>query len=131
MTESTDDTQAQTLGLTRWVSVAFMVFGLLALWLLDKIITAVWSMFAEPNPTLATGASALIAAVGALAAYRHPKVNRLSYEIVGELAKVTWPQRKETTTSTIVVVIASIIAAVIIGAFDALWSTITDLIYKV
>ena len=43
---------------------------------------------------------------------------------------MAWPSRKETSASTIVVIITSIIAAGILGAFDAVWSTITDLIYK-
>ena len=58
-------------------------------------------------------------------------VIRISHEIVGELAKVTWPSREETQVSTIVVIVTSIIAAIIVGSFDAVWSTITDLIYKV
>ncbi|MGD8860616.1 MAG: preprotein translocase subunit SecE [Myxococcales bacterium] len=129
--ETTQDAQAKTLGLARWVQVAYMVFFLFTLWLLDKIVLLTWSLFAEPNPTLVTALCA--AAAGALTfyLYRHPSVNRLSYEVVGELAKVTWPSRRETQASTIVVIVASVIAAVILGSFDAVWSAITDLIYEV
>ena len=66
-----------------------------------------------------------------LALYRREKVKRVATEVVGELAKVTWPSREETQVSTVVVIVTSLIAALIIGAFDAAWSTITDLIYKV
>ena len=52
---------------------------------------------------------------GALALYRNEKVSRVAHEVVGELAKVTWPTRKETQVSTIVVIVTSIIAAVIVG----------------
>ena len=130
-TKKEQDAQAQTLGLTRWVGVAYMVFALFVLWLLDKVITIVWSIFAEPNPTLVTVASLAIAGVSALVLFKNEKVNAVVYEVVGELSRVTWPSRDETTTSTIVVIIASIIASLIVGGFDAAWSAITDLIYKV
>jgi preprotein translocase SecE subunit len=129
--ENTQDAQAKTLGLARWVQVAYMVFFLFTLWLLDKIVLLTWSLFAEPNPTLVTALCAGVAGALTFYLYRHPSVNSLSYEVVGELAKVTWPSRKETQASTIVVIIASVIAAVILGTFDAVWSAITDLIYEV
>jgi len=68
-------------------------------------------------------------AVG-LILYRNEKSNRLVTEVVSELAKVTWPSRKETYASTIVVVVTSLIAAAIVGSFDFVWSAITDLLYK-
>lgn len=125
------DAQAQTLGLTRWVGLTYMVFGLLVLWLLDKVITLTWTVFAEPNPTLVTVISLAIAGVATLVVYKNEQVNTVVYEVIGELSRVTWPGRDETTNSTIVVIITSIIAAVILGGFDAAWSAITDLIYKV
>jgi preprotein translocase SecE subunit len=58
-------------------------------------------------------------------------VSRVSSEIVGELARVSWPSRDEIQAATIIVIITSIIASIIVGAFDAAWSSLTDLIYKV
>lgn len=121
----------KSLGLDRWVQIGFMAFGLLTLWLLDKVITLIWDRFAEPQPTLVTLLSAVLAIGVAVALYRQPRVSRVAHEVVGELAKVSWPGRKETQVSTVVVIVTSIIAAVIIGLFDAAWSAITDLIYKV
>jgi preprotein translocase subunit SecE len=120
----------KSLGLDRWVQIAFMAFALLLLWLLDKIITLIWDRFAEPTPTLVTLLAALIAVSTAVVLYRQEKVSRVAHEIVGELTKVSWPSRKETQVSTIVVIITSVIAAIIVGSFDAAWSAITDLIYK-
>ena len=120
----------KSLGLDRWVQIAFMAFALLLLWLLDKIITLVWDRFAEPKPSLVTLLAAAIAIGSTLLLYRQEKVSRLAHEIVGELTKVSWPSRKETQVSTLVVIITSVIAAVIVGTFDAAWSAITDLIYK-
>jgi preprotein translocase SecE subunit len=123
--------QPKTLGLARWVQMTFMAVGLLLLWVFDKVITIGWDRFAEPKPTVVTLVSFLVAAIVTFVLYRNERINRISLEIVGELAKVSWPSRKETQVSTVVVIITSIIAAAIVGAFDAAWSAITDLIYKV
>lgn len=131
MSEELTQGHAKNLGLTRWVQVVFMVLGLFLLWLLDKVVTLTWELFAEPNPTVVTLVCVLIAGGVVVWLYRHEKVNRWSFEVVGELSKVTWPSQRETSTSTVIVIVTSIIAALILGAFDAAWSTITDLIYKV
>ena len=128
---ATQDVQAKTLGLARWVQMGFVAFWLLLGWVLDKIILLIWDKFAEPMPMVVTFASLAIGAGVTLALYRREKVKRVATEVVGELAKVTWPSREETQVSTVVVIVTSLIAALIIGAFDAAWSTITDLIYKV
>lgn len=130
-TPPTRESQPQTLGLIRWVQMTFMAFGLLLLWILDKVITIAWDRFSEPKPEFVTAVAFIISVVVTMVLYRNPKVSRLTHEVVGELAKVSWPSRKETQVSTVVVIITSIIAAAIVGAFDAAWSAITDLIYKV
>jgi len=131
MSEANQEDHARTLGLLRWVQLAYMVLALLTLWVFDKVIISIWARFAEPNTTLATLIAGVLALLLATVAYRHEKANRVSREVVAELARVTWPSREETRTSTVVVIVTSIIAAIILGAFDAVWSTITDIIYKV
>ena len=130
--DTTADAHApRALGLARWVQLAFLAFGVLLLWVFDKIITIVWDKFAEPQPVFVTLGAAVLATVTTMLVYRHETVSRVAHEIVGELAKVTWPSRDEIQASTVVVIITSIIASVIVGAFDAAWSALTDLIYKV
>ena len=125
------DGQARALGLLRWVQMAFMAIAVLILWVSDKLITLVWSKFAEPDAAIVTLISVAVGFGVAFRLYKHQKVNRAAHEVVGELSKVTWPSRRETQVSTVVVIITSMIAAAILGAFDAVWSTITDFIYKV
>jgi preprotein translocase SecE subunit len=121
----------KTLGLSRWVQLAFMAFAVVLLLILDRVITIIWDKFAEPDPLVVTTLAVALAGVSAVGAYRHATINRLTNEVVGELAKVSWPSRDEVQVSTVVVIITSIIASVIVGSFDAVWSAITDLIYKV
>lgn len=131
MSEQQKKDQVNTLGLARWVQATFMACGLLLFWVLDKAATIALTYFTEPNEIMVTAGSAVVAVLVMFTIYSNATVQRLSNDVAGELSKVTWPSRQETTTSTFVVIIASLIAAAIVGAFDAIWSALTDLIYKV
>ncbi len=122
---------AKALGLERWVQFGFIGVALVAFYLLDKLVHLVWDFWAEPDPAIVTGAAAVGGLITGFVLYKHPKVNRFTHDVAGELSKVTWPTRKETWANTVVVVVTSIIAAIIIFLFDMAWSSITDLIYKV
>ena len=118
------------LGLQRWVQYVFVVGAAFVLWFLDKVATLVWQNFAEPPAVLITAVAAVIAIGGTISVYRNERAHTLVTDVVTELAKVTWPTRKETYASTIVVIVTSLIAAAIVGAFDFVWSFLTDLLYK-
>lgn len=119
------------MGVERWVQFSFIALAGVIVFVSDQLIQTVWGYFAEPDPTIVSGAAALLGLVIAFVAYRHPRTNELAREVVGELSKVTWPTRDETYYSTMVVIVTSIIAAVYTGVFDAVWSAFTDLIYNV
>ncbi len=126
---------AETLGLERWVQFAFIAGTLVAFWLFDNFLqgfiewVAIKSNIAAVNPTWITAGSAILAILAMAGLYRNPKVYTFSTEVAHELANVVWPTRQETYANTIVVLIVSVIAAIIIGAFDAVWSAVTDTIY--
>jgi len=67
--------------------------------------------------------------VAGVVLYRHDRVHTLANEVASELGKVTWPTAKEVRAATIVVIVMSIIAAVILFAFDFVWSNLTELVY--
>ena len=119
-----------SLGLTRWVQYVFVVTAAFFLWFLDKVATLVWQNFAEPPSFLVTALSAIAALGITVSLYRNERTHTLVTDVVTELAKVTWPSRKETYASTIVVIVTSLIAAAIVGAFDYVWSFLTDLLYQ-
>ena len=118
------------LGLARWVQYVFVLIAALTFWVTDRLVLLAWQNFAEPNEVVATVASAAVGIGVGLGLYRHAKSHRIATEVVSELAKVTWPSRKETYASTIIVIVTSLIAACIVGSFDFVWSAITDLLYK-
>jgi len=121
----------KTLGLERWVQLGFVVTALMLVWLSGHIISTVWYIWADPSEPVVTAASVIFGIGASIALYRSPSVYALSLEVADELSKVTWPTRQETTSSTVVVIVTSIIAAVFLGFFDAIWSAVTDLVYKV
>jgi len=123
-------TTRASLGLDRWVQYVFVVVAAFFLWFLDKVATLVWQNFAEPPSVVITAAAAVISIGGTVALYRNERAHTLVTDVVSELAKVTWPSRKETYASTIVVIVTSLIAAGVVGAFDFVWSFLTDLLYK-
>lgn len=49
-------------------------------------------------------------------------------ETKNEMKHVSWPSRKKTTKYTLVVIVASLILAIVLGAFDALFIEIINLI---
>ncbi len=125
-----------TLGLMKYVHVLFFAGALVFGWLFVKLIETVWTSlnltFTEvpaPKNWIVILSGGGLAVALAVYLWRHPKVNRLTVEIINELSKVTWPTRKELSASTVVVIIISVIASIIIGLFDFFWWWATDLIY--
>jgi len=121
----------KTLGLDRWIQLGYLVTALLVMWLSGHFVSTVWYAFADPDEAVVTALSVVIGIGTAILLYRNATVYSLSQEVAEELSKVTWPTREETSNSTVVVIVFSIIAAVFLGFFDAIWSTVTDLVYKV
>lgn len=119
------------LGLERWVQFAFVALALFLVYVTDKLVTFGWEQFSEPDDTIVTAIAVAVGLAATFLAYQNDRVRDFATEVVTELSKVTWPTREETWYSTVVVLTASAIAAVYTGMFDAIWSAITDLVYRV
>ncbi len=92
----------------------------------------VWGFFSEraPGELLVNGTAAVLAVTIAVILYRNERVFTVTNEVAAEIRKVTWPTAKETKMATLVVIVTVFVAAVILGSFDAIWSYLTDLLYK-
>ncbi len=121
----------------RRMVLIFYVLAALALGVfLEKILGLVFSYARWNDPAvfgedwaLTTVLGYGLAVVGAVVVWRMPRTQTVSLEIAGELKKVTWPSLRETRAATVAVVVATAIAAVILGAFDYLWSWLSGKIY--
>ncbi len=133
--------EAKTLGLERWVQLAFVMIAGLTFFIGDKLITFLydlaasmggryeWFTLGAPSETAISGVAAIIGILTGFYLYRHDRVKPMADEVAGELSKVTWPSRPETWRNTIVVIVTSILAAAYLFLFDSVWSAFTDLIY--
>jgi preprotein translocase subunit SecE len=119
------------------IVVVFYVFASLALGVfLEKLFGLAFSytrwndfpIFGE-DWTLSTVLGFALAAAVAFVVWRMPRTQRVSLEIASELKKVTWPTLRETRAATVAVLVATAISAIILGAFDSLWSWLSGKIY--
>ena len=116
------------------VRVSVAIVCVLLGWILNRGFIYVANMAGVRNVPVFDifPASALIsvAIVAALFAYVMANAEAMTFgsEVVGEFKKIVWPTKKETTASTIVVIILVLITALVIWAFDLLWSTLLKLI---
>lgn len=135
------------LGATRYVMAGFFTAGIAVAYVFGRIVSAIWSKLAssqsvvdhagwliyvgeEGRGTWGTLIGGLVA-VGVFAyVYRRQDIRTWVNEAAVELAKVTWPNKKEVTNGTVVVVVASIIATIYLMLLDRFWGFVTDLVYR-
>ncbi len=118
----------------KWVNLGLLgVAGLLfELW--SKIFQWVWDFARWPVPQWAIEPVYLLAfvvAVGVTLTVRvSESANGFFNEVALELAKVTWPPRKETMASGGVVIVLVGLAALILFVIDLGWGTVTRGLFK-
>jgi preprotein translocase subunit SecE len=134
------------LGATRYVLAGFFAAGITAAFLVGKVLNGVWNRLAdatfvakhvpvltrlaeEDRPTYTTLVGAVVGIVAAVYAYRRPDVRTWTSDVAAELAKVSWPSKKEVTNSTMVVIVASAFATVFLALLDRFWGFVTNLVY--
>ena len=119
----------------KWVNLGLLGVALLLFSLFSKLFQLVADLARWP---VATGwavepvyLAAFVVAVGGVFWIRlYGKANGFFNEVALELAKVTWPQRKETVASTGVVIFLVGIAALILFLIDFLWGTVTRGLFR-
>ena len=117
--------------------VIFYVAATVALAIFFEKVLAIVFTYARWNDpevfgsdwTLTTVLGFAVAVAAALITWKTPKARTVSFEIAGELNKVTWPTLRETRAATVAVVIATFVAAVILGFFDYFWAKLSSLVY--
>lgn len=118
--------------LKKWVNLSFFAIGVLAWVFLREIFALIFDLagWAEPPWLVApSDIAGIVTGVGlfiGLAA--SAKANLFFSEAYAELAKVTWPKRKETALSTGVVSVMVGIATLCVLFFDTIWNWVADTI---
>ena len=114
------------MGSNKVVHLMFAIGALLAAFLLSRAGDWIWSYFSKPNDLLVNGVALVVAATGALIAYKNERVFAAATEVTRELEKVTWPSRKETSAATVVVIVTVAISALVLTAFDFVWMKLAN-----
>jgi preprotein translocase SecE subunit len=128
--EAQDAVPVSTLGVERWVLFAFLAGAAVGIMVFEKIIFAIWEIFDEPQPNIVLAAAVVASTLLAFFLYARKDVRTFVRSVFDELAKTTWPTREQTWGHTITVLAVSVIASIIVGVFDAVWSTASDYLYK-
>jgi preprotein translocase subunit SecE len=134
------------LGAKRYVLAGFFAAAITIAYVVGRAITAGWNKLAESQWAIdkaawltrmtedqrdtwgAIGGGAIgIAALVYI--YRRPDIRQWVNESASEMAKVTWPTKKEVTNGTIVVVVASLVATFYLALLDRFWGFVTNLVY--
>lgn len=143
-----DGPVAAPIGTEKYVHAAFMVAGVLVVYLVTQILASIWHTLAEwpaavrAIPALLSYAEdertsytvivgAIVGVVAVLVALRNAAVRKWADEVASELYKVHWPDREVVTNGTIVVIVAGIFATLYIGLLDRLWNFVTNLVYGI
>jgi len=121
--------QASVGDYTRYVQFLYLAGIGVAAWLLVKTISTMWGVFGEPMDIVVYVLSLGGAVACGLALWRNKRVHDLSYEVVTELSKVTWPTKKELYAAVVAVIIVSIVVSIILFMIDAFWSWATTKLY--
>jgi preprotein translocase subunit SecE len=134
------------LGATRYVLAGFFATGIAITFLVAKILAGSWNRLADNSwvarqapfvssiaeddrGTFTTLIGAAVGVSATIYAYRRPDVRTWTSEVAAELAKVSWPSKKEVTNSTIVVIAAGAFATVFLALLDRFWGFVTNLVY--
>ena len=116
------------------VSLSFLLCGFIAALLFKEMFATLWAVLHLQDPAWILAPYDLIGiAFGIITFVTLSKLNitkTFMIDVITELEKVTWPNRKETTISTGVVSILVGICAMILFGFDLIWGSLVSLFYQ-
>lgn len=117
------------------ISLIYLACGFIGWLLFHEILATVWVVAHLPTPEgwVVAPYDILAIALG-LATFvillRNERVVGFTNEVITELTKVVWPNRKETVISTGVVSVLVAICAVILFGFDMVWGALVKIFYQ-
>lgn len=89
-----------------------------------------WQELPDPRLFGVVDGSSLVGVLGGVICFvvllRSVGVVSFTDEVIGELRKVTWPDREDTFRSTITVIATSLFLAMVLAGFDWLWGSLTS-----
>ncbi|HPW45393.1 MAG TPA: preprotein translocase subunit SecE [bacterium] len=117
------------------LSLIFLACGAIAWMILRELFESIWVVAKLPSPAgWVLSPSEMLAVLSGAAVfiimYTNSKVTEFTGEVIAELSRVVWPNRKETALSTVVVTVLVMICAMILFGFDMLWGALVKIFYQ-
>ncbi len=117
------------------VSLIYLACGFFAWMLFRELFASLWVLAHLPMPAdWAVAPSELLAVGVGIATFvvllRNERVVSFTNEVITELGKVVWPNRKETVISTGVVSVLVGICSIILFGFDVVWGALVRVFYQ-
>jgi preprotein translocase subunit SecE len=139
---------AGQLGSTRYVLAGFFASAIAVAYVVGRAISTAWNKVAESQWAVdkatfltrfseddrdmwGTIAGAVIGLAALVYVYRRQDIRAWVNDAASELAKVTWPSKKEVTSNTIIVIVASLVATLYLALLDRFWGFVTNLVYGI
>lgn len=139
-------TAPSQLGAARYVLAGFFVGAIAVSYVVGRTLSTGWNKIAESQwaldkipwitrfaeeerATWGTVAGGVVGLIVLVYVYRRQDIRAWVNDAAAEMAKVTWPTKKEVTRSTLVVIVASIVATVYLALLDRFWGFVTNLVY--
>jgi preprotein translocase SecE subunit len=116
-----------------WVILSFVVSAFLVILVMSAAVSSGLTRFGVPDfrffgflPPMSTMCAIVAGVVTFGFLIRNQKAMLFTDEVVGELARVTWPTRDETVRASVVVIFTTIFTASLLAAYDFLWKNVAD-----
>lgn len=107
------------------------VLGLWAVIVLGCYVLSTVPLGDVANPWIRIAIPTVVALIGCWFAYRvvnYPRFADFLVSVEAEMAKVSWPSREELYRATVVVIVVMLLLALVLFAFDYVWSNFFKLI---
>jgi preprotein translocase SecE subunit len=117
------------------VSLIYLACGFIAWVLFREVFATLWVVLHLPVPEgfFASPSDILAAAIGIatfVVLVKNAKVVEFTNEVITELSKVVWPNKKETVLSTGIVCVLVAICSMILFGFDMVWGALVRVFYQ-
>ena len=122
---------------TRYVSIAYMVVGIIVAWVLSRTFGLLLGTIAPAADIVLFGTVQLSALLGLASSgglvwlcFSNERVSKYSNEVAAEMLQVAWPTGEETKRASYTVVVVSLLTAVCLFFTDFFWRLLTTAIFN-
>lgn len=116
-----------------WVILSVAVAAILTIMVVSSAVHSAFAFFGVADLrifgsplALSSLIAVLVGGGGFLFVIRSRRYMTFIDEVVGELAKVSWPTREETVRASITVVATTVFTASLMAGYDLIWKNVAD-----